>query len=132
MISGMTASDGKSMIIAICSGNRKTITGHAGRNRSFLLFTIRDKEIADSRRVELDPEETFHEAGHRMPAPLTGISVLIAGGMGEGLFNRLKENGVDPVITEETDPETAVRNYLDGSIDRKTPESHSGGHLHLS
>jgi predicted Fe-Mo cluster-binding NifX family protein len=46
-----------------------------------------------------------------------GVNVVIAGGMGAGAQNILKEKGIKSVIgVTESDPEKAVLNYLNGNL----------------
>jgi len=62
--------------------------------------------------------EVLHANRQKLAEPLAGINVLIAGGMGPGLFDRLMQGGILPVITLEEDPDAAVAALLANNLDR--------------
>ncbi|PHQ26049.1 nitrogen fixation protein [Marinobacter guineae] len=100
------------MKIAVTSQNRKTVTQHAGRCRKFFIFHIVEGQVAKKELLELPKEQSFRESSSQLPHPLDDIDVLITRGMGSGLAMRLNEKGIESVITEDEDPEKAVRSYL--------------------
>ena len=112
------------MQIAVTSQNRQTITEHAGKCRKFWLYQVEQGKVVDKQLIELPIEQTFHGNHHALPAPLTGINVLISGGMGLGMQNRLKQMGIAAAITSETDLEKAVAGWLDGTLPAGAPHDH--------
>ncbi len=121
--------------IAVASQNRKTITGHAGKCRKFWVYEVADREITTKNLLELPIEQSFHASDHAVPHPLDGINVLICGGLGSGLQNRLKRKGILAVATAETNPDQAVAAWLSGSLVELAPDAHVGhehgqGHGH--
>ncbi len=118
------------MRIAIASQNRKAVTGHAGKCRKFWIYEVEDGEAMGRSLLELPIEQSFHESAHGAPHPLDGVNVLIAGGMGFGLRNRLKRQGILAVATAETDPDRAVAAWLNGSLIELPPEAHDHDHDH--
>jgi predicted Fe-Mo cluster-binding NifX family protein len=104
------------MKIAITSQNRKTVTGHAGKCRKFWIYELEGKTVLNRQLLELPIEQTFHESAHGAPHPLDGTDVLISGGMGQGMQNRLKQMGITAATTSETDLEKAVAGWLDGTL----------------
>lgn len=119
----------KSMKIAVTSQNRKTITGHAGRCRKFWIYQIGDRKIVNKTLLELALEQSFHESHAAGPHPLDGIDVLITGGAGQGLMRRLHNMGIQGLVTPETDPDSAVAAFLNGTLKLGQTEGH-GKHLH--
>jgi predicted Fe-Mo cluster-binding NifX family protein len=115
------------MKIAVTSQNRKNVTEHAGRCRKFWIFETDNNAIIDKQLLELPKEQAFHDASPHDPHPLDDMDVLIAGGMGQGLVARLGKKGIKGLVTSETDPETAVSLYLDGTLSSEPPCSHSHG-----
>ncbi|RTE65662.1 nitrogen fixation protein [Amphritea opalescens] len=101
------------MKIAITSQNRKTVTPHAGVCRNFWVFTINDQQITDKTLLELTKEQSFHNSEPLAAHPLDGIDVLLTGGMGAGLPKRLARQGIEALVTPESDPTEAVSCYLD-------------------
>jgi len=119
------------MKIAITSQNRKTITEHAGMCRKFWVYEVHDQSVVGKTLVELDKEQSFHEVAHAdsaAPHPLDGISLLIAGGAGRGLQNRLAQRGIEVIVTTATDPDQAVADWLKGALALCTEPPHDCDH----
>lgn len=110
------------MQIAVTSQNRKTVTEHAGKCRKFWIYQIEQGEVADKRLAELPIEQSFHANHHGLPEPLAAINVLISGGMGAGLYQRLIQQGVQPVITVEENPDQAVSDFLANTLEHTLPD----------
>lgn len=111
------------MHIAVSSQNFRQVTGHAGHARRFLVFKVGDANSVDLvDRLDLPKELAIHGFDDRQPHPLYNVDVLITGGAGEGFKRRLAMRGVRVVATGETDPETAVKDFLTGTL--KAPEAH--------
>ena len=118
------------MLIAITSQNRKTITGHAGKCRKFWIYDVVGRAVVGTKLLELPMEQSLHESHGHEPHALDEINVLISGGMGEGLYLRLRQRGIDALITTETDPSRAVEAYLEGRLDTLQPDAHGHEHSH--
>jgi predicted Fe-Mo cluster-binding NifX family protein len=103
----------ESLKIAVSSQNRKTITGHAGRCRKFWVYEIRGNEIDGKTLRELAPEQTLHSLPLGGGHPLDDVHVMITSGMSPFLYQRLQQGGIRPFVTEETDPDAAVRILLE-------------------
>ena len=114
------------MKIAVTSQNKKEVTGHAGRCRRFWLFEVEENEIIGRELLELAKEQSFHDMAPEIAAPLEGLDLLIVGGMGSGLRARLARKGIRVVVTDEKDPERAVRLWLAGEL----TEASVGGDCH--
>ena len=106
------------MQIALTSQNRKTITGHAGKCRKFWIYDVEKGEVVRKQLVELALEQSFHANHHDLARPLAGMNTLITGGLGNGLYLRLMQSGILPVITLEQDPDSAVVAFLNNTLDR--------------
>lgn len=106
------------MQIAITSQNRKTITEHAGKCRNFWIYEIEQGQLTGKRLIELPIEQSFHASHHQFAEPLAGINVLITGSMGDRLYHRLLQSGIQPIITLEENPDQAVTAFLANSLER--------------
>lgn len=119
--------DKADMKIAVTSQNRKNITAHAGRCRKFWVFNVEGESIVDKHLIELPRDQSFHDSSPHEDHPLDEIDVLISGGMGQGLSNRLKRKGIQCLVTKETDPDNAVSLYTSGKLIAEPPHPHSHG-----
>ena len=104
------------MKIALTSQNRKEVTGHAGQCRNFWIAELDERKVVSRSLVELERTETFHETGDGFPQALQGIDMLISGGMGPGLRQRLAARGIAAIVTTETDVERAIAGVLAGTL----------------
>ena len=97
------------MRIAVTSQNFRTITGHAGKTRRFLVYEAEGADVREVQRLDLPKEQSFHELHGDAPHPIDGVDVLLTGSCGENFVARLARRGIRVVATGETDPVTAVR-----------------------
>ena len=107
------------MKIAVTSQNRKTVTEHAGVCRKFWVFTVKENQILSKQLLELPKEQCFRESNPNAEHPLDDIDVLITGGMGNGLTQRLKKKGIQALLTDISDPAEAVNKALEVSLHEK-------------
>jgi predicted Fe-Mo cluster-binding NifX family protein len=98
--------------IAVCSQNRKTVTGHAGKCRRFRLFEHDGQALREQDLLELPIEGTFHATPFEAPHPLDDVQALIALDMGDGLKRKLAARGIIAHLTELTDPHAAIQSFL--------------------
>ena len=102
------------MKIGVTSQNFRTITGHAGKTRRFLIFEPDDQgNPVEVDRLDLPKEMSMHEF-RGDEHPVFELDALITAGCGEGFVRRLAQHGVQVIATAEEDPVTAVRKLLDG------------------
>ena len=105
------------MKIAVTSQNRRTVTSHAGRCRRFWVYEVQNGAVVGRELLELPREQSFHESWSGEAHPLDGIQALISQGMGEGLVRRLAGMGAGGYLTDESEPDQAVRLLLDGALE---------------
>lgn len=105
------------MKIAVTSQNRKTITEHAGKCRKFWIYEINSGFVAGKTLLELAMADSFHANQHQLAKSLADIKVLITAGMGIGLYQRLSQEGILPLITQKASPDEAVVAYLAGNLE---------------
>lgn len=96
------------MRIGVTSQNFRTITGHAGKTRRFLIFEARpDGGIREVERLDLPKEMSLHEH-HGDQHPVFELDVLITAGCGPNFQQRLTAKGVRVIATAESDPAKAA------------------------
>ena len=105
------------MRIAITSQNFRSVTGHAGRARRFIVYETDGKSPpAEIGRLDLDADMAIHGYDHEASHPLDAIDVLITASAGPGFVNHLAARGVTVVATPEIDPLAAVAAFLAGRV----------------
>lgn len=125
------------MKIAVASDDGKTISQHFGRATQYVVVNTEDgKTVGRETRLKAGHTQfagagahghgcggEVHgygaQAGNRHAAMAQNIldcSVLLAGGMGWGAYESLKSNNIEPVVTDVTDIEEAVKLYLEGNL----------------
>jgi len=127
------------MNIAVTSQNYRTVTGHAGKTRRFLVFDVNpDGDVKEADRLDLDKMMTMHEFRNDNGShPLDQMDVLITGSAGAGFVQKLNSRDVQVIVTGETDPIQAVRDFQNDQVKPPAPEScnhehhHHGHQVHL-
>ncbi|MFY9974249.1 MAG: nitrogen fixation protein [Chromatiaceae bacterium] len=99
------------MRIAITSQNFKTITGHAGKTRRFIVFeTDGTSAPVEVQRLDLPSGMSLHDYhGDDHPLFTLGLDALVTQGAGDGFRARMARQGIDVHATSEPDPMVAVR-----------------------
>lgn len=117
------------MKIGITSQNFRTITGHAGKSRRFLIFTAQEGQpVTASDRLDLPLNMSMHAWDGNGEHPLFELDYLITAGCGEGFIQRLARSGVQVKVTSETDPVAAVEALLAGNLPAGEAHSHAPDH----
>jgi len=116
------------MLIAIASQNFRTVTGHAGKSRRFMIFEAQPgKPPRELDRFDLPKELSIHEYQGDGRHPLYDVDVVIAGSAGPGFVAKLASRGVKTVATAETDPVRAIEQLLAGSLTPPRPHDDGDG-----
>jgi predicted Fe-Mo cluster-binding NifX family protein len=101
------------MKVAVTSQNFRTVTGHAGRARRFLIYDVGPEgEPVEVDRLDLPKELAMHDFRGDGAHPLDGVDVIVSEGFGDGIARRMAMRGIVAVTTEKTDPVDAVKAYL--------------------
>lgn len=119
------------MRIAVASQNFRTITGHAGKTRRFLIFEAAPGAVPQEvARLDLPREMSIHEFRGPGPHPLEAMQAVIVGSAGDGFVRRLAAWGVETAVTPETDPAAAAAALAEGRLVRATGHHHDHDHDH--
>jgi hypothetical protein len=101
------------MRIAVTSQDFRTVTGHAGRARHFLVYETDAEGIpVPAGRVTLTAEQSVHESGMRGAHPLRGFDVVLSAGFNHHFAQVMAQRGIEAAITDIEDPLVAVRDFL--------------------
>lgn len=117
-------------IVAITAQNKKEISEHAGKCLNFLIFTIDNNSIVKQRLLELTKEETLHahfqkENNSTPKSVLFDVDILLTRGIGSSAIQKLANHNVICYKIEETDPNTAIKKLIDGTLEAISPISHA-------
>ncbi len=101
------------MKIAVTSQNFRTVTGHAGKTRKFLVFEA-DGEgtLREVDRISLPKENSIHAHPPGAPHPLDDMDFVITSGCGQGFVNKMAARGVRVYVTDTEDPQAAAAELL--------------------
>lgn len=115
------------MRICVTSQNFRTITGHAGRARRFMIFDVTpDGVITQTGQHDLPKEMAMHEYPRHAAHPIDGLDVLITGSCGDGFSRKLAARGIKVIVTGETDPVAAITALLSGAALPPPAADHDG------
>lgn len=101
------------MKIAVTSQNFKTVTNHAGKARRFLVFAIDEAGAAkEVDRLDLPYDQAFHGYPHEAAHPIDDVDVVLSASFGPGFARKMAVRSIVASLTEERDPETAIKRFL--------------------
>lgn len=111
------------MRIGFTSQNFRTITGHAGRTRRFLVHELDpDGQTREVERLDLPQEMCMHEFHQDGPHPLDALDVLVTKECGPSFVTRMARRGVVVVVSaEDTDPASVLTGIAAGTVDISAP-----------
>ena len=119
------------MRIAITSQNFRSITGHAGKSRRFIVYELSPGgDARELERLDLPKEMSLHEYhGDDHPLYMLGLDAILTGGAGNGFRQRLARQGIDVLTTSETDITSALDALAAGrALPAAAPHEHGQGH----
>jgi predicted Fe-Mo cluster-binding NifX family protein len=101
------------MRIAVTSQNFKTVTGHAGKTRRFLIFeAVKGADPVEVERLDLPKNMSMHETPEDAAHPLDHVDMVITQSCGEGFPRKLARRGIRVAVSEIDDPVEAVKAVL--------------------
>lgn len=106
--------------IAIASQDEQTISGHAGSCQKFYFYIIENNRILKRELIETTAadvlHQTFHEKGPDAHHPLFDADIFLSENIGGGAINRLAQKNVRAYVTPQKDPDTAVKELIEGTL----------------
>jgi predicted Fe-Mo cluster-binding NifX family protein len=124
------------MKIAVITEDEKTISQHFGRAPLYLIATVEDGKVTGKETRPKAGHHTFAAHGHPETAPgerhgyddgaqarhatmadaIADCQVLLAGGMGWGAYESMKDRNIETVVTDIEDIDEAIGHYLAGDL----------------
>lgn len=103
--------------IVVSSQDFRTISGHPGHARRWLVFETDETGAPVLReQLELPPPLIFHRFKGPGPHPLDGAAILITRFSGEGFLSKMRKRGTEVLQTRERDARKAVADYIAGTL----------------
>ena len=119
------------MRIAVSSQNFRSITGHAGKSRRFIVYECAAGGApAEVERLDLPTGMSLHDY-HGDDHPLFGLRLdtIVTGGAGDGFIQRMARQGIQVVATGETDIDAALTALAAGRpLPPAAPHDHDHAH----
>ncbi len=131
------------MKIAVVSDDGRTVARHFGRAPYYVVVTVEGEKVVawETRPRALSHRHGSHhhgEHGHHghgtgrhaavrhaaMLEQIKDCDVVIAGGMGMGAYEALRQKGLEVVLTEVRSVEEAVRAYVNGGLVHREDRVH--------
>lgn len=123
------------MKIALITDDGKTISQHFGRAPYYLVVTIENGIVTNREMREKLGHNQFSAVGHedhshehhgadeaahgkhsQMAQAISDCEALICGGMGMGAYQSMRRLNIHPLVTDLTDIELAIKEYLAGKL----------------
>lgn len=109
------------------------ISSHFGQSESFAVFTLNQENQIVGRTL-LRPEACGCKSGVGSTLASEGVTIMLAGGIGEGAIRHLYNEGIIVVRGCEGKADDVVLDYVSGKVTDggQTCSSHQGcsGHSH--
>jgi predicted Fe-Mo cluster-binding NifX family protein len=108
--------------------NGEMINQHFGRSESFAIITLVDDKIADIH--EVSTTSLAHNHGGLANLLLQSeVSLVIAGGIGGGMYNALQQQGLKIIRGASGRIEDIIKTYIAGELkDEENFCNHHGEH----
>lgn len=98
--------------IAVASRNGTDVSGHIGKCADWIVFEGDASDVKEAERIKLPKHLVFHHYKDDVPHPLSSCSAVIGASAGESFTSKMAKRGIEVVLTAESDPTTAVADYL--------------------
>lgn len=121
------------MRVAVSSQNYRTITGHAGKSRRFLILESDGQNgLVEVERLDLPAGMSMHDYhGDDHPLLELDLDAVITQSAGRGFVERLARHGIRVHATSAQDPAAAVRDLAAGRpLPAAAPHDHDHEHGH--
>ena len=111
------------MKIAVASSDFRSVSGHAGRAKRWLVFSVdAQSTVSAPEHLELPADQVFHYVEESGAAhPLDGIDAVITLSAGDGFVKHMEKRGATVALTAEKDAVKAVHDYLAQTLSDPKP-----------
>jgi predicted Fe-Mo cluster-binding NifX family protein len=118
------------MKIAVPTTQENNVDSHFGHCEFYTIFTISDQKVVLNTEILSSPAGCGCKSNIASVLKEKGVSVLLAGNMGNGAVNVISNQGITVVRGCEGEVNKVIMNYLGGTIDDsgETCSYHEEGH----
>ncbi len=125
------------MKIALATLNGNTVTGHFGRTKAFVVVELDDgvevnrelREVGSCNQGD-HPDPGHRRRHHDLVDTVQDCDVVIAGGMGLPVQERLEAADISVTLTDIRSIDEAIQAYSTGSIAHDPNRAHAPGGDH--
>lgn len=119
------------MKIAVPVTQSNEIDSHFGHCAFYNVYTISNQQITDIEKIE-SPQGCGCKSNIANVLASKGVSLMLAGGIGEGAINVLYFSGIDVIRGCRGNASEVVKLYIEGSIQDSgsSCQHHHGDHDH--
>jgi len=115
------------MKIALPSRDNR-IDSHFGHCEYFTIFTISDNKEIINQETLASPAGCGCKSNIAQTLAETGVSLMLAGNMGNGAVNVLNNSGIEVVRGCSGDIKTVALQWLEGAVNDSGDSCHEHGH----
>jgi predicted Fe-Mo cluster-binding NifX family protein len=132
------------MKIAVITDDGLAVSQHFGRAAKYLVVTVENGQVIERQLRDKMGHAHFSDEPHaegkpgqphgfdpaaqnrhmQMAKTISDCQVLLCGGMGRGAYESMRAQGIEPVVTDETLIDEALRAYIEGRIVDRTDRLH--------
>ncbi len=123
------------MKIAVINEDEKSISAHFGQATHCTVFTVEDGQIIGRELREKPHHGADHHHNHehhhgggglfsQILQVIDDCQIVVARGMGKHAYDNLINAGIQPILTDIRDMETAVQAILDDTIQTNPKRIH--------
>jgi predicted Fe-Mo cluster-binding NifX family protein len=124
------------MKIAVVTDDELTVSQHFGRALWYIIYTVEDGKVAGTeKRPKMGHRHFAHRDAHphvhgerhgfdlasvnrhiSMAEVIKECQVLIVGGMGMAAYESMRRFNIEPIVTDVSGIEDAVKLYIEGKL----------------
>ncbi|WP_050607792.1 NifB/NifX family molybdenum-iron cluster-binding protein [Clostridium niameyense] len=108
--------------------NGENINQHFGKSKSFAVMTIEDDNVKNVKEISAETLQHNHGGLSKLLVE-EGVELVITGGIGQGAYDALKQEGLKVIRGASGKIEDVVEKYLNGELqDKKVMCNYHGDH----
>ena len=111
----------------------ESVDNHFGHCEKFTVYTVSDDKKVVEKSFYEAPKSCGCKSNLAAELANEGVSVLIAGGIGQGAVNKLKESGIEVFMGFQGETQEVVERWLGGEKGNYSicpPHDHDGHNCH--